>query len=195
MATSNDPGVSDSEDIEAELIDGLQPEMRERVRRVRGFAEDVRRCLRRLRQEQCNWSQRDLADRIGVSTSTISRLENGRGFGGIDLNLVALAFDAMDAAPGLSVFPQGHAAGWRVQDSTGRASAAGGQAAEQARGNDRPREAVSAEAAAASGALAKATADEVAGLRAEVHALHRDVDDLRRRLAAGQQPPAQRSNG
>lgn len=193
MATSNPERITDSEDLEAELIDGLTPEMRARVRRVRDFTEQVRRCVRRLRQERCNWSQRELAGRIGVSTSTISRLENGRGFGGIDLNILALAFDAMDAAPKLTVLPVGDAAGWQVNDSQSLNGPAQPRKVSPEGGHDQEAREVTAVAASTAGGEATAATSEFSALREEVHALRRDLDDLRRTLSAAEHADAQRS--
>ncbi|MDZ7712070.1 MAG: helix-turn-helix transcriptional regulator [Rhodovibrio sp.] len=192
MATSNTRRFIDSEDLEAELIEGLKPEMRERVLRVRGFAEAVRQCVRRLRQERCDWTQRELANRIGVSTSTISRLENGRGFGGIDLNILALAFDAMDVAPRLMVLPVDDAAGWRVSDPPARNGPGVYEDDTPEGGRERGGE-ITAVAASASGATTNPAAEEVSALREEVHALRRDLQDLRQSLSSERHADAQRS--
>jgi transcriptional regulator with XRE-family HTH domain len=193
MATSNAQGITDSGDLEAELLDGLDPEMRARVGRVRGFAQEVRRCLRRLRQERCNWSQRELADRIGVSTSTISRLENGRGFGGIDVNILALAFDAMDAAPRLTVLPFDDPAGWQVSDSPAQNGPAQPRQAGRTGGPDRGVREVAAVAASTGGGGPTESASELSLLRADVHALRAELDDLRRTLSAAQHSDSRRS--
>ena len=189
MTTSKTDGTTDSEDLEAELIAGLGPDMHERVMRVRRFANNVRHCVRRLRVETCNWSQRELAERIGVSTSTISRLENGRGFGGVDLNIVALAFDAMDAAPFLSVVSLESELAGNVVDASNRAS--GGLESDIGYGRFEIPEVSAARAAGTS----NAGANEVVALRADLQDLRRDVQDLRRLLMANQAQHSQRSAG
>jgi len=107
-----------AEEADANVLNALDPQTSERIERVRAFADEVREAVRTLRRDAHGLSQGDLAGRLGVSTSTISRLESGHGLSGLDLELVLLAFAELGASPLLTLLDPNAPGAGQVLDFT-----------------------------------------------------------------------------
>ena len=97
---------------------GCDPEIRQIVQNANEFGGSIRSLVCRLRNEN-DWTQGHLGDQVGVSASTISRLEKGRGLSGLDLDLAVSVFAAMGAALQLNIVPLKDSCAWVVSDQRG----------------------------------------------------------------------------
>ncbi|WP_200341556.1 helix-turn-helix transcriptional regulator [Rhodovibrio sodomensis] len=124
-----------AEQADMRVMEALDAQTRDRIERVRAFADEVRNAIRTLRREAHGLKQSELAERLGVSTSTVSRLESGNGLSGLDLELVLFAFAELNAAPMLTLLDPSSPGAGQVVDFTSwpetRALNRGGQAAAQ----------------------------------------------------------------
>lgn len=107
-----------AEEADANVLNALDPQTSERIERVRAFADEVRDAIRTLRRDAHGLNQGELADRLGVSNSTISRLESGHGLSGLDLDLVLLAFAELGASPMLTLLDPNAPGAGQVVDFT-----------------------------------------------------------------------------
>ena len=67
-----------AEDAQNELLQTFYPRTRQIVENANAFGDSLRRSVSVLRNEK-EWTQGHLGKQVGVSASTISRLEKGRG--------------------------------------------------------------------------------------------------------------------
>jgi DNA-binding transcriptional regulator YiaG len=116
--TASGGTAKSAEEADANVLNALDPQTSERIERVRAFADEVRDALRTLRRNAHGLSQGDLAERLGVSTSTISRLESGRGLSGLDMQLVLLTFAELGASPMLTLLDANAPGASQVVDFT-----------------------------------------------------------------------------
>lgn len=107
-----------AEEAQAVLLQTFDPEIRQIVQNANAFGDSIRSSVYRLRNEN-DWTQGHLGDQVGVSASTISRLEKGRGLSGLDLELAVSAFAAMGAALQFNIVPLKDGCAWVVSDQRG----------------------------------------------------------------------------
>ncbi len=107
-----------AEEAQAALLQTFDPKIRQFVQNANAFGDSIRSLVYRLRNEN-DWTQGHLGDQVGVSASTISRLEKGRGLSGLDLDLAVSVFAAMGAALQLNIVPLKDGCAWDVSDQRG----------------------------------------------------------------------------
>lgn len=107
-----------AEEAQAALLQTFDPEIRQFVQNANEFGDSIRSLVYRLRNEN-DWTQGRLGDQVGVSASTISRLEKGRALSGLDLDLAVSVFAAMGAALQLNIVPLKDGCAWVVSDQRG----------------------------------------------------------------------------
>lgn len=100
-------------DAQTELLQAFVPKTRKIVESANAFGDSLRRSVFLLRNEK-GWTQGHLGEQVGVSASTISRLEKGRGVAGLDLDLTVAAFAALGAAPEFNIVPLDDERAWAV---------------------------------------------------------------------------------
>lgn len=124
--------ASTARDAEAEILGALEEPTRTRIARVQQFADAIRSAIRNRRRQTDDLTQTELAKRLGVSVSTISRLESGRGIAGIDFAVALSALAELGAAPTLTLLDADAPEAYAVVDRT-RTGHAAQQAAEEPR--------------------------------------------------------------
>ena len=120
--------ASTARDAEAEILGALEEPTRTRIARIQQFADAIRSAIRNRRRQTDDLTQTELAKRLGVSVSTISRLESGRGIAGIDFAVALSALAELGAAPTLTLLDADAPDAYAVVDRTRT-----GQAAEEPR--------------------------------------------------------------
>lgn len=120
--------ASTARDAEAEILGALEEPTRTRIARIQQFADAIRSAIRNRRRQTDDLTQTELAKRLGVSVSTISRLESGRGIAGIDFAVALSALAELGAAPTLTLLNADAPDAYAVVDRTRT-----GQAAEEPR--------------------------------------------------------------
>jgi transcriptional regulator with XRE-family HTH domain len=124
--------ASTARDAEAEILGALEEPTRTRIARIQQFADAIRSAIRNRRRQTDDLTQTELAKRLGVSVSTISRLESGRGIAGIDFEVALSALAELGAAPTLTLLDADAPEAYAVVDRT-RTGHAPQQAAEEPR--------------------------------------------------------------
>jgi transcriptional regulator with XRE-family HTH domain len=124
--------ASTARDAEAEILGALEEPTRTRIARIQQFADAIRSAIRNRRRQTDDLTQTELAKRLGVSVSTISRLESGRGIAGIDFAVALSALAELGAAPTLTLLDADAPEAYAVVDRT-RTGHAAQQAAEEPR--------------------------------------------------------------
>lgn len=124
--------ASTARDAEAEILGALEEPTRTRIARIQQFADAIRSAIRNRRRQTDDLTQTELAKRLGVSVSTISRLESGRGIAGIDFAVALSALAELGAAPTLTLLDADAPDAYAVVDRT-RTGHAAQQAAEEPR--------------------------------------------------------------
>lgn len=114
-----------AQDAEAEVLREFDDATRKRVERIRQFADAIRTTIRNRRRRHCNLNQSELAKRLGVSVSTISRLESGRGIAGLDFEVAIAAITELGAEPILTLVDPEAPGACEVRDLTLPEQAAG----------------------------------------------------------------------
>lgn len=100
---ANREGAIPAQDAEAEVLREFDDATRTRVERIRQFADAIRAAIRSRRRQTPDLTQAKLAERLGVSVSTISRLESGRGISGLDFEVALSALAELGAEPMLTL--------------------------------------------------------------------------------------------
>lgn len=100
-------------DAQTELLQTFVPKTRKIVEGANAFGDSLRRSVFLLRNRK-GWTQGHLGEQVGVSASTISRLEKGRGVAGLDLDLAVAAFAALGVAPEFNIVPLDDERAWAV---------------------------------------------------------------------------------
>lgn len=90
-------------DAEAAVLREFDESTQRRVERIRQFADAIRTAIRNRRRHTCDLTQAHLAERLGVSVSTVSRLESGRGMSGMDFEVAIAAIAELGAEPMLTL--------------------------------------------------------------------------------------------
>ena len=124
--------ASTARDAEAEILGALEEPTRTRITRIQQFADAIRSAIRNRRRQTDDLTQTELAKRLGVSVSTISRLESGRGIAGVDFAVALSALAELGAAPTLTLLDADAPEAYAVVDRT-RTGHAAQQAAEEPR--------------------------------------------------------------
>lgn len=117
MRASDDKALS-AQDAEAEVLREFDKTTQQRMERIRQFAEAIRMAIRTRRRQHRGLTQAQLAERLGVSVSTISRLESGRGISGLDFGVAVAAIAELDAEPMLTLLDPGAPGACEVADLT-----------------------------------------------------------------------------
>lgn len=133
--TGRKPAVPAAE-AQEQVFEALDGETRGRIERVRAFADEIRQAIRGLRKDAHGLKQSELAERLGVSTSTISRLESGKGLAGLDLEVALLAFAELQAAPMLTLLDPNSPGAGQVIDLTTWSERVSGAGAGSEAGSD-----------------------------------------------------------
>lgn len=114
-----------AQDAEAEVLREFDDATQKRVERIRQFADAIRRAIRNRRRQHRNLTQSELSKRLGVSVSTISRLESGRGIAGLDFEVAIAAITELGAEPMLTLLDPDAPGACEVRDLTLPEQAAG----------------------------------------------------------------------
>ena len=106
-----------AQDADAEVLREFDESTRSRVERIRQFGDAVRTAIRSRRQSYA-LKQAELAERLGVSVSTVSRLESGRGISGMDFEVALSALAELGAEPMLTLLDPNAPGACEVIDMT-----------------------------------------------------------------------------
>lgn len=94
--------VRGADEVEQRVLAQFEPETREKIQQARDFGDHLRQTIRRLRT-QADKTQKEIAERLGVSVSTISRLERGQGLSGLDMEVAMLTLAELGVSPMLTL--------------------------------------------------------------------------------------------
>ena len=196
MRASGDKALS-AQDAEAEVLREFDDATQRRMERIRQFADAIRVAIRTRRRQHFRLTQAQLAERLGVSVSTISRLESGRGISGLDFEVAIAAIAELDAEPMLTLLHPGSPGACEVADLTwperrsGQprlAEAAGLQACEEPQGATEP-------SGLSSGNRTLSDAAVAVGFQSELEAMRKEMLRLTEAVQHLSEANHRRSNG